>query len=219
MSSSLGSQTSVQTGARRTVPATRPLLRYRTVDLVTAAMLGVAFGVAFWGWDLVYTAPSNALYALFAPLTGLLAAPWLLGGLVGGLVVRRPGAALITEIVGASVEALIGNQWGWGTVISGGLQGLGVEIALAIFLWKRFGPGVAMLGGLLAAVLEVCCYEWWAYVADFSWTSKLVYLGSFALSAVVVAGPLAWAITRALAKTGAIRSLPPGQEELERSAV
>src|SRR5690606_35555746 len=30
-------------------------LAYRTVDIVTVATLGVAVGVAFWGWDQIYT--------------------------------------------------------------------------------------------------------------------------------------------------------------------
>lgn len=206
------------TRPRPTVRASRPLLRYRTVDLVVAAMLGVAFGVVFWAWDFVYTAPAGVLETVFAPLTGLLGGPWLLAGVVGGLMVRRPGAALVTEMVAASVEALIGNQWGWTTLLSGGLQGLGVELALALFLWRRFGPAVAVLAGALAAACEVVFYEWHAYVADWAWSWKLAYLGLFVLSGAVVAGLGGLAIVRALARTGAVRSMPPGQEELERAA-
>ena len=33
-----------------TVLATRPLMGWRTVDLLTIAFLGVAFGVAYWGY-------------------------------------------------------------------------------------------------------------------------------------------------------------------------
>ena len=205
------------TRRRSTVLAARPLLRHRTVDLVVAAMLGVAFGVVFWAWDLVYTAPANALTAAFAPLTGLLGGPWLVAGVVGGLLVRRPGAALVTELVGATVEALIGSQWGWTTVISGGLQGLGVELALALFLWRRFGPVVALLAGALSAACEVVFYEWHAWYADWAWSWKLAYLGLFALSGAVVAGLGGLAIVRALARSGAVRSLPPGQEALERT--
>lgn len=216
---SVGSQPdSTSIRRRSTVLAARPLLHHRTVDLVVAAMLGVAFGVVFWAWDLVYTAPANALQAVFAPLTGLLGGPWLLAGVVGGLLVRRPGAALITELVAASVEALIGNQWGWATVVSGGLQGLGVELALALFLWRRFGPVVALLAGALSAAFEVVFYEWHAWYADWAWSWKLAYLGLFVLSGAVVAGLGGLAIVRVLAGSGAVRSLPPGQEALERSA-
>ncbi|MGH3444474.1 MAG: ECF transporter S component [Nocardioidaceae bacterium] len=212
---------SVVTGRRPsphpTVLAARPLGRFRTVDLVVAAMIGVAFGVVFWAWGLIYEAPSAAMGTLFAPLAGLWDSPWLLAGVVAGLLVRRPGAALIAELVGASVEALIGSQWGWTTLIAGGLQGAGVELALALFLWKRFGPGVAMLAGFLSAAFEVVGYEWHAYYADWTWTFKLAYLGLFGLSGALVAGLGGLAVVRALARSGAVNAMPAGREALERS--
>jgi len=45
---------------------------WRSVDLVTIAILGVALGVAFWGWDLLlYPAVSAALNTVFPPLASL----------------------------------------------------------------------------------------------------------------------------------------------------
>ncbi|MGL5859118.1 MAG: ECF transporter S component [Angustibacter sp.] len=192
---------------------TKPRIRpsgWRTVDLLTAATLGVAFGVAYWGWGLAYTAIDPALRA-FPPASGLLAGPWLIAGVVGALVVRRPGAALLAEMLAANVEYLIGNQWGVSTLISGGLQGLGVEVGFALLAWRRFGPGTAALGALLAAGFETV-YEWYAYWADWDWGYKLAYLGAFALSGVVVAGLGGWALTRSLARTGALDAFPVGHE-------
>ena len=219
MSSRVGSHPpTTTTRARSTVLASRPLLAFRTVDLVSAAMLGVAFGVVFWAWGLVYNAPSEAMGAVFAPLAGLWYSPWLLAGVVGGLLIRRPGAALITEVVAASVSALIGSQWGWLVLASGVLQGLGVELALALFAWKRFGPGVAMLAGVLAATFEVVFLEWHLYIPDWTWTFKLAYLGFFGISGAIVAGLGGLALVRALARTGAVDAMPPGQEAAERAA-
>ena len=219
MSSSVESQSSPRSprGRRSTVLASRPLLAFRTVDLVSAAMIGVAFGVVFWAWGLLYNAPSEAMGAVFAPLKGLWYSPWLVAGVVGGLLVRRPGAALVTEVVAASVSALIGSQWGWLVLASGVLQGLGVELAFALFAWKRFGPGVAMLAGLLAATFEVVFLEWHLYYADWTWVYKLTFLGLFGISGAVVAGLGGLALVRALARAGAVNALPPGQEELERT--
>jgi energy-coupling factor transport system substrate-specific component len=219
MSSSLGTPAAGSAHGRKgTVLATRPLLRYRTIDLVSAAMLGVAFGVVFWAWGLVYNGPSEAMGAIFAPMAGLWYSPWLIAGVVGGVLIRRPGAALITEVVAATVSALIGTQWGWLVLASGVLQGLGVELALALFAWKRFGPGVVMLAGFLSATFEVFL-EWNLYYADWSWTYKLAYLGFFGVSGAVVAGLGGLALVRALARAGAVNAMPPGQEELERTAV
>jgi energy-coupling factor transport system permease protein len=220
MSSSVRSNTvsSTTTAGRSQVLASRPLLAFRTVDLVSAAMLGVAFGVVFWAWNLIYAATSGPVGSVLAPLTSILGGPWLLAGVVGGLLIRRPGAALMTEVVAASVSALIGNEWGWTTVLSGTMQGLGVEVALAIFAWKRFGPGVAMLAGALAATFEVVFYEWHTWLADFNVPFKLGYLMFFVISGAVVAGLGGLAVVRALARSGAVNAMPPGQEALERSA-
>ena len=196
-------------------PSLRQLTRWRTVDLVTAAMLGVAFGVAYWGWSAAYNVLSP-LFTAVPSLGGLLGGPWLLAGVVGGLVVRRPGAALLAELVAANVEYLLGNQWGVATLVSGGLQGLGVEIALAIVLYRRFGPWVAALGGAIAAVLETG-YEYvtYDYGTTFGAGGTAVYLLTFVLSGAVLAGVLGWLLVRALARSGSLASFPAGRERAQ----
>jgi energy-coupling factor transport system substrate-specific component len=191
---------------------------WRTIELVTAALIGVTFGVAYWGWSTAYDTLYTPFTNFAGPSIGLLGGPWLIAGVVSGLIVRRPGAALYAELLAAAVEALVGNQWGWTTVISGGLQGLGVEVALALFLYRRFTWPVAALGGALAAFAEFL-YEWNEYWADTTSGFKLGYLGFFALSGAVVAGVGGWTLTRALAATGAIDALPAGQEAARRHAV
>ena len=51
-----------------TITASGRLTRWRTIDLLTCAFLGVAFGVAYWAWGLAYAAPSDAISAGFPPL-------------------------------------------------------------------------------------------------------------------------------------------------------
>ena len=48
---------------------------------------------------------------------------WLVPAVVGGLVVRRPGAALFTELVAANVELFLGNRWGLAVLLSGAAAG------------------------------------------------------------------------------------------------
>ncbi|MGI8887481.1 MAG: ECF transporter S component [Nocardioidaceae bacterium] len=191
---------------------------WRTIDLMTAAVIGVAFGVVYWGWSAVYTAAQTPLISLFGPAQGLLGGPWLIAGVVAGLVVRRPGAALFAELLAAAVEAMLGNHWGWTTLISGALQGLGVELVLAIFLFRRFSLPVAALSGASAAVLEMA-YEWHWYWAEAKLDFKLGYLGFFVLSGAVVAGIGGWVLTQALARSGAIDALPAGQEVAHHNVV
>jgi energy-coupling factor transport system permease protein len=209
--------------ARRRAPgsalAAQPLMGWRGVDLITAAMLAVAFGVMFWGFDtFVYPVLSTAT-AGFPPAGELMLGVWLVPAVVGALVIRRPGAALFTELVAANVELFLGNRWGAGVLLSGLLQGLGVELALLLFRYRRFGVVVAVLGGILSATLEIVLYEWQSYVAEYSTAWKAIYLGCGMLSGAVVAGFGGWALVRGLARAGALNAFPPGQEVRESEPV
>jgi energy-coupling factor transport system permease protein len=205
-------------GASGAVPASGRPWAWRGIDLITAAMMAVAFGVLFWGFDtLVYPAVSAAT-AAFPPLGALSLGVWLIPAVVGGLVVRRPGAALFTELVAANVELFLGNTWGVAVLLSGLLQGMGVELVLAAGGWRRFGRSTAVLGGIVAAVLEVVAYEWWAYTPDYSPAWKAAYLGCGLLSGAVVAGLGGWALVRFLARAGALDAFPAGQEARESAA-
>jgi energy-coupling factor transport system substrate-specific component len=203
---------------RRSIRASTPLWGWRTVDLLTIAFLGAAFGIAYWGWDTAYAAPSNAISAGFAPLAGLLTGPWFMAGIVGGLVVRRPGAAFFCEVVAALVSMVPGTQWGFSTLLAGIFQGAGAEIAFAVLGYGVFGIIAAMLAGALSAPIEIV-YEWFVYYADWSLGYKLAYLLITMVSGVVVAGAGGWVVTRALARAGALNAFPPGQEAREARAV
>jgi energy-coupling factor transport system substrate-specific component len=210
--------TTAQT-ARHTILATRPLMGWRGVDLITAAMLAVAFGVMFWGFDtFIYPILSTAT-AGFPPAGELMLGVWLIPAVVGALVIRRPGAALFTELVAANLELFLGNKWGVAVLLSAVLQGLGVELALALFRHRRFGVIVAVLGGVLAAVFEIVFYEWYSYVADYSTAWKAIYLACGMVSGAAIAGVGGWALVRGLARTGALSAFPPGQEIRESHPV
>lgn len=186
---------------------------WRTIDLLTAAIIGVVFGVAYWGWSSGYTALETPISSVIGPAKGLLGGPWLIAGVVGGLVVRRPGAALIAEFLAAAVSGILGTQWGATVLLSGLLQGLGVELALALFMFKLFTVYVAALGGAMAAAFETL-YEWDTYWIGLSTNWKFAYLAFFMVSGAVVAGVGGWLLTKALAASGAIDALPAGREAL-----
>ena len=183
---------------------------------MATAVIGVTFGVVYWGWSTAYKALSTPFTSVLGPSIGLLGGPWLIAGVVAGLVVRRPAPRCFAEVLAAAVEAMLGNGWGWATVDLRRLQGLGVEVALAIFLYRRFTWPVAALGGALAALFEFG-YEWNAYWQGTTSGFKLGYLGFFMLSGAVVAGIGGWLLTRALAATGAIDALCRPEREAGRA--
>lgn len=202
----------------RSILATRPLMGWRTVDILTIAFLGAALGIAFWGWGVFYNGPLSAITFGFAPLGGLFAGPWFLAGVVGGLVVRRPGAALFCEVTAALVSMIPGTEWGATTLVSGIVQGLGTELVFALVGYRAFGIAAAMLAGAMAGPFAAF-YESFTWIQDWSFAWKVSYAAVLALSGAVVAGAGGWLLTRALAAAGALNAFPPGQEHRESRAV
>jgi len=188
-------------------------MSYRTIDLVTIATLGVAFGVIYWGWGKVYDVVEKPLFLIYPPSGALTYGLWIVAGVVGMLVVRKPGAALATELVAAAVSTLVlgGTQWGWTVLASGFFEGLGVELVFLLLAYRKFGVVVAMIGGALAGVLEAA-YEATNYVVDYSFADKLAYAGFFAVSGAMIAGLGGWLLVRALGRAGVLDAFPAGRE-------
>jgi energy-coupling factor transport system substrate-specific component len=187
---------------------------WRVVDIVVASILGVALGVVFWAWGFVYKAPSDLLGAVLPGVQGLANGLWLMAGVVGGLVIRKPGAAIYTELLAAVVEALIGSQWGGlMTIVYGVVQGLGAEIIFALLLYRRFGLAVSILAGaasgLFGAAMDLIFY----YPGSTALFVTL-YLVSSIVSAAVLAGLLGWLVVQGLARTGALSKFPVGRRRV-----
>jgi len=193
-------------------------MAWRGVDLITAATIGVAIGVVFRLWGALTPVMETATKG-FPPSIGLFGGLWFLAATLAALIIRRPGAALLAEMVAATVEMLLAGQWGAGTLISGALQGLAVELVFAAFLFRRFGLVQAALAGVSAAVIACLGYEFWFYWADWTMGWRWIYLGFFALSGAVVSGAGAWLLVRALVATGVLNAFPPGVEHHQQRAV
>ena len=183
--------------------------RWRTVDIVVTAVLGVAFGVVFWAWNLLWAAVGTAFTA-FPPGQAFMYGVWLLPAVLAPLIVRKAGAGLFAEFIAAVVSALLGSAWGSIVLLYGLLQGVGGEAGYAAFGWRRYGWPQAVLSaalaGAMAAFLDLVNYypDWTA-----GW--KTTYTGLIVVSTVVVAGAGGLALTRALAASGALSSFASGR--------
>lgn len=180
---------------------------WRVVDIVVASVLGVAGGLLFAVWDLGWHAISRALPP---PASAILVGVWLLPGVLGGLILRRPGAATYTELVAATVEALAGNQWGFSSVWYGLVEGLGAEAVLALLLYRAFGRVAAAAAGVGAGI-AVGLMDSIIYYPELSPAARTAYIVLAMVSGAVIAGLGSWLLTRALARTGALAALAAGR--------
>ena len=208
----------ISTSAVTTAPAPTRNFRWRVVDIVVASVIGVASGLVFLLWNIAYRGPSALLEPLLPGLQGLLDGPWLFAGVLGALIIRKPGAAVYTEVIAATVSAvtLIGNTWGAALTIEAGLvQGLGAEIVFLLFAYRRWNLPVAVLAGAGAALAGgINNLVLWYAGADSSFT--VTYLISTVISGALIAGALPWVLTRGLASTGALDRFASGREARAR---
>ena len=191
--------------------STAPSLRWRVIDIVTAAVLGVACGLIFVVWNQVGNAALEGLKAITPGLDGLATGVWLLGGTLGGYVIRKPGAAFFVELMAATVSMALGSQWAVETIYSGLAQGIGAELVFALVAYRRFNAAIVGVAGAVSFA-----FEWVLELFLYGHIEKgllynVIYLVCGAVSGVVLAGLLAWALTNALAKTGALDRFASGR--------
>ena len=185
-------------------------VRWRTVDIVVTAVLGVAFGVVFWAW--------NLLAALAVPpVSGLLNGVYLMPGVVAGLLVRKPGAATFASTLAATVSILLGSPYGAIIIFYGLIQGLGGELGFLLTGYRRFGWGTAVLAGITAglstSILDLSLY--YPVSSDYPfWSFAAPYVGFTVLSSVVLAGVVGLLLVRALARTGALSAFASGRRRV-----
>lgn len=185
---------------------------WRVIDIIIASVLGVACGLIFYMWNIVGYAWYTVADAATPGLGGIATGIWLLGGTLGGLIIRKPGAAIYVEMLAAAVSAGIGNQWGIETLYSGLAQGIGAEIVFSIFLYKRYSLGVAALAGAGAAATEWVLELFTSANYAKSGTFLITYFSTMVVSGVILAGVLAWILMKALAATGALDRFAAGRE-------
>jgi len=182
-----------------TVPDDRA---WRTRDIVVAAVIGVAFGVAFWAFGVGWAA-----LASLEPFQNLLYGVWLMPAIVAPLIVRKPGAALFAELVAAALSMLLGGVWGVDLLLSGFVQGAAAEVVFALTRYRRWSfPTLAAAS--LAAAAAAWVHDWIVYYAAFSLDAVLVIGLLMAISALAIL-PLAslWLVA-SLRRTGVLDGFP-----------
>ena len=188
----------------------RPTVRWRTVDIVVTAVLGVAFGVVFWAWNLVFGVLAEPL-GFFPPLSAVLNGVYLMPGVVAGLVVRKPGASVFASTLAAAVSILLGSPYGLIIVWYGLAQGAGAELGFLLTRYRSFGWGTAVLAavtaGLSTSILDNTLY----YSSLSFWGYKVPYTVFTVISSVLLAGVVGLLLVRALSRTGALSAFAAGR--------
>ncbi|WP_322923367.1 ECF transporter S component [Paenibacillus campi] len=172
-------------------------------EVVLAVILSVACGVVYLGWSTLWIPIS----ALVGPVgAGFMFGIWVIASPIVAYIIRKPGAALIAEVAAAAVEMLTGSHFGLSALLIGIFQGLGAELAFAIFGYRRFNVWTLMLSGALAAVGSMVYSVIANGMGYYTLTMFWLTLGIQVVSGIVLGGLLAQIVVEALARTGVLNS-------------
>ena len=176
---------------------------WRTLDIVVVAVIAAAFGVFMAGFNVVYQAAGGAAGSPLNVLYGI----WLLPAVIAPAIVRKPGAALFAELVAASLSVLVVNQWGPDAILSGFLQGLGAELAFALFRYRRYDVLAIALASVASAALAFL-HDWLLYYQGLAPDVLAITALAMLISAAVLMPAATAVVVRALRRAGALRGFP-----------
>lgn len=171
------------------------------VTIVIAAVLGVVYKL--WGpmYDVVKPFGTHAEQLVYGM--------WFIAGTLAFLIIRKPGAATLAEVAAATIEALLGGQWGMATLVYGLAQGLGAEAVFAMFRYRAAGVAVVSLAAIGSGIVSLIVDNYYGYIEFLSaWNLTLLIVFRL-LGSIVIAGLFAYALSKALEKTGVTHLLRP----------
>lgn len=124
-------------------------------NVIFLAILAIFFGIIYQVWSYAYYALAATPLKPFA--NDMTLGVWIMAGPLAGVLLRKPGAGLLGEFLASTVEMLLFSSWGAADLISGMVQGAGVELGFATTGYRRWGAA-----GLFFATL-------WSTIITFAW--------------------------------------------------
>lgn len=183
---------------------------WRTQDYVLLAVLAIVFGAIYWWW----LAPYLGIEAAMAQVgQELLFGLWFMSGLVGGYIIRRPGAAFLSETLAALAETLLGAPAGPVLIVTGFMQAIGPEVTFALAGYRSWGWRTMIIAGVAAGIFAL---PWnWFRLGYFALDPSfmLALLGVRIVSGGL-AGTVAKLLADGLAVTGSLNTFAIGRERV-----
>ena len=183
-------------------------------DVIMMAILGVVFAIIYLAVCYIGDACCIALTPLglselgYEPIYGV----WFMAATLAGFIIQKPGVALVTELLAALIEMLLGNSGGITVVLTGIIQGAGVEVAFAMFRYKKWNLGTMSLGACFSAIF-IYLYELY-YLSYYQLPAGIqaLHIVMRLASSIVFSGIVCWLLGNLLAKTGVVKSYAIGSK-------
>jgi energy-coupling factor transport system permease protein len=185
------------------------LEKWKLREIIVLSVLSVVFAVVY----LLFLQLGNVLFAMFGMIGyDIIFGIWFIVSIIAAYIIRKPGAAFLSETIAATIEVMIGNAVGPRLIISGMIQGLGAEVVFASTKWKNYTTWVLIAAGMGSSVFS---FVWGYFISGFGALSPGYLTAMFfvrLVSGALLAGLLGKYLGDGLARTGALNSFPLGKE-------
>ncbi|MBU9738515.1 ECF transporter S component [Diplocloster agilis] len=187
--------------------------KWKLHEVIFVAMLCIVFGVVYLAGVYLASFLSTVLTPFgLAPLANeIVFGVWFMASTLAAYILQKPGVAIVSEVLAALIEVLMGNMYGPMVIVAGIIQGAGGEIVFAGWKYKRFD---ALTMNLAAAGCCITSFLWSFVRSGYGLLSVKLLIVMFLIrlvSSVLFAGVLCKLMGDGLAKTGLLKSYALGR--------
>ena len=178
------------------------LKSWKLKEIVLMSLFAVVFGIVY----LLFLHVGNIWVGFIGPIAyEWIFGIWFIVSIICMYIIRKPGAAVVSETIAATIEVLLGNAVGPRLILSGVIQGLGAEAVFAATRYKRFDLWVLMLAGVGSSIFSFAYGYLLGGFTVFSTGYVAMMLGIRILSGALLAGVGGKAVADGLLATGSLR--------------
>lgn len=178
-------------------------------EILVTVLIAVIFAIIYNLWWFAY----NVMQVAGLHLEQLTYGVWFMAAVVAYLIIPKPGIALIAEFAAGAGETIVMGRFDIPTIIYAILQGLACEVVFAIFKYQSTNVMVAILAGLLTALVTFPVDYYYGYLSEVAGWNLILYIVFRAISGIVLSGIVSYLIVRALDQTGVTKLFRPASQK------
>ncbi|MCP8615887.1 ECF transporter S component [Salirhabdus salicampi] len=177
-------------------------------EIIVMAAIAAVFGVLYLVWIFF----GQFIQATFGPVGwGFISGFWIIAPILCAYIIRKPGVALIAELIAATIEVLVGSVNAGVVLLLGFTQGIGAELAFAIFLYRNYRLPVLMLAGIFGTSANfMTIYFLYGYSQYSNILTGLMFM-AMVISGALIAGWGSKSIADGLSRTGVLANFALGK--------
>lgn len=178
-------------------------------EILVTVLISVIFAIIYNLWWLFY----NVAQVAGLHLEQLTYGVWFMAAVVCYLIIPKPGIALLAEFAAGAGETIVMGNFDIPTIVYALLQGLACEIVFAIFKYQSRSVMVAILAGLVTALISFPVDYYYGYLNEVAGWNLILFIVFRALSGIIISGLLSYLLVKALDQTGVTKLFRPASKD------